>query len=369
MVSAADVQAAQSGSHDAFGRLITQTKNVTTSIALSIVRDLDASEDVAQQVYIKVWQQLSQLQNPQSFLPWLRQITRYTAANYLRDNKVANKLSADDNETLLAKVESQDDDALSLLDKHQTNQMLTAFIDALPNEHRELVLLYYREEQSSKQVAQLLDISESNVRQRLSRVRQSLKQDWMAKYGKVAFSTAPSAGFSIFILNALSTSAPAAAASLATTSSVAKSGTLANVLVLIGGSFIGALFAIAGVIIGNKLLLNNIKDTSFVPMLKRYRNWMIAWIAFTGVLLTISYELTSGWWAPVLSYTVFAIGLVRLIEVTQMIAMQAGLKKSGRFCMNTEARRPYLKIINWVGPSLGGVSMLIGLYNSGRFML
>jgi DNA-directed RNA polymerase specialized sigma24 family protein len=71
-----DVELAQSGDQQAFGRLITQTRNLVSSIALSIVKDLDNSEDVSQQVYIGAWQNMSKLKNTRSFLPWLRQMTR-----------------------------------------------------------------------------------------------------------------------------------------------------------------------------------------------------------------------------------------------------------------------------------------------------
>jgi len=48
---------------------------------------VQASEDIAQEAFIKAWQQLNQLSNPSSFLPWLRQITRNLARDWLRANR------------------------------------------------------------------------------------------------------------------------------------------------------------------------------------------------------------------------------------------------------------------------------------------
>lgn len=82
-----DVTAAIAGDMQAFSRLVQRCQNGISSIALAIVKDLDASEEVCQQVFIAAWQQLNSLQNPTSFLPWLRQITRYRAYSYLREQR------------------------------------------------------------------------------------------------------------------------------------------------------------------------------------------------------------------------------------------------------------------------------------------
>ena len=66
-----------------------------------------------------------------------------------------------------------------------------ALIDGLPEDSREIVLLYYREEQSSQQVAELLGLSDANVRKKLSRVRELLKDQLLSRYGNLLLSTAP----------------------------------------------------------------------------------------------------------------------------------------------------------------------------------
>lgn len=369
MVMNRDVQAAQQGNQDAFRRLITGTQNITTSIAFAIVRDIDASEDVAQQVYIKLWQQIKNVKKPDSFLPWLRQVTRYTAVNYLRDNKVGAKLDTAENDALLGSIEAMDEDALTSISRIQASKMLSQFIDELSEESRELVLLYYREEQSSAHVAQLLDLSEANVRKKLSRIRQTLKQEWLEKYGKLALSTVPSSAFSITVLQALVAPAPVAATTLSTKAAATKSGVGAHAIMLLSGSVIGALAGIAGVLLGNHWLIQNIKDDSYKPHLKRYRNWTIAWVAVSGILLTLSYELTSGWWAPVTTYSLFALGLVRLVESTQLVAAQAGLKRTGMFGSETKKGKLAINAMNWAGPLMGGIGMVIGLINAGRLVI
>ena len=80
----AQLPAAARGDAAAYGRIVAGCQGMVTAIALSIVRDVPASEDIAQDAFISAWQNLRKLGNPSSFLPWLRQITRNLARDHLR---------------------------------------------------------------------------------------------------------------------------------------------------------------------------------------------------------------------------------------------------------------------------------------------
>ena len=56
-----DVLAARSGDASAFGRLVDVTKSAVTAIALAIVGDYTASQDIAQDVFLAAWRNLSKL--------------------------------------------------------------------------------------------------------------------------------------------------------------------------------------------------------------------------------------------------------------------------------------------------------------------
>ena len=82
-----ELPAAAHGDHGAYGRIVLACQNTVTAIALAITRDVAASEDIAQEAFLKAWQQLDRLKNSTSFLPWLRQITRNLARDYLRAHR------------------------------------------------------------------------------------------------------------------------------------------------------------------------------------------------------------------------------------------------------------------------------------------
>ncbi len=310
-----DVNKACAGDLASFERLIQRCRQTVTGIALAIVKDLDASEEVAQQVFIHVWQQLGTLREPASFLPWVRQITRYRAYNYLRDNRVNQQVVGDEAELLLAQFADPSAEIADNLQRSQQNVLIQQLIDDLPDDSREIVLLYYREEQSSQQVAELLGLSDANVRKKLSRVREILKEQLLSRYGNLLLSTAPGLGFSAMVAAMLVTvSPPAAAAGAAFAAS--GSSTTANASLfgkwglLLSGAMIGSLAGVAGVYFGMKSVLNNAANAQERLVLRRLRTQTVLWVLFSGVLLMLGYELTDSAWGPLGAFVIFIVGLV-----------------------------------------------------------
>ncbi|RYG25886.1 sigma-70 family RNA polymerase sigma factor [bacterium] len=191
VVLEADILLAREGDRRAFGRLVDRTRSLVCSVALAIVRDVEASEDVAQDVYLHAWRNLPTLRNPACFLSWLRGLTRNVAAQWLRRDQPVRRTRLD--ESLVATLGHPD---RSLLEEAE-RQAIRDALGALHVDAREVLILFYREERSVKQVAELLEISESAVKKRLERARVALKE------GLLFERTAPNAAFSAGILNAL----------------------------------------------------------------------------------------------------------------------------------------------------------------------
>ncbi len=368
-----DVLAAQQGDMAAYQRLISRCRQMVSSIALAIVKDLDRSEDIAQQVFIHVWQQLPQLREASSFLPWLRQITRYQAFHGLRDQKARRELDSDDADTVLAEFIDPDANPELWHGRAEQAQLLQQFLDALPAESREILLLFYREEQSSSQVAALLGISEANVRKKLQRVRESLKEQWLSRYGQLILSTAPGIGFSAALTAALATASPPAAAMAADqlSQTVVQGGASSplKLLALLGGAAIGALLAIAAVFYGMKPAIDRADSAELAAQLRQLRRRTMAWMALFGLCWVAAYELTQSAWGPISCMTMLTLLLLSTqVQLSRLLAPQQARERQADPKAAAKQRRQWLAcaIGTVIGIGSGWAAMIAGLIASGR---
>ena len=366
-----DIEAAIGGDLYAYQRLIASSMHMVTGIALTIVKDIDDSEDVAQQVYITVWQKLGSLKNPASFLHWLRELTRNTAFNYLRDNKIQKRAAQEEAEAIFAGLLDEHPIPEKYLEREQQSVLLARLIDALPTDSREVVVLYYREEQSTAHVAVLLDLQEATVRQRLSRARVQLKDELLTRYGKVLAISVPSVGLSAAIAAGLSAANPAVASTSVFIAGEKISG-IGKLMIMIGGAGIGALSGILGIFWGAEPGIRKASGQALRMQLKRLRNLAIGWLLFCSVLVFFVYEFTQGAVAPLLAYGLFMAGLIMI--TTRMTRLLKSQELQDQISANNRSPKfPLGMIASRAGFIIGGVmgiaGMLVGLLNSGRLTL
>jgi RNA polymerase sigma factor (sigma-70 family) len=364
-----DVALAKSGDQIAFTRLIEQLKNTVGSIALAITKDLDSSEDVSQKVFIKVWREIDQLKENISFLPWVRQITRYTALNHIRDEKVNRNVKGDSTDNLLAALVDPSHSAdVNLLRKEQ-NLLIQTVLAELPDESREIVLLYYREHQSSQSVALLLGINETTVRKRLSRVRALIKAQVLSRYGNVILSTSP-LGISALVLSGLSVSSPVAAAVITKSVVSSQSHWLAKVLLTLGGAMMGAVLGMVASYIGMSRVIDRSVDEQQKVKLISLRNSTALQLLLSGIVLRLSYELTTGWLMPCLCFmTLFYVIYRSTKKVNELVYIPSEKTEVINTSLIIQSRKDkfWCQFGLVIGALGGGSGLLIGLYNNGRF--
>ena len=206
--------AARDGDAAAYTRLVGATQNMVTSVALAITHDVGASEDIAQETYLSAWQRLSRLRDARSFLPWLREIARNRALDHLRRQRIQVK-TTDHLEHALSALSDAPDDPAAHWDQAKDAQVLTLALAEVPDDCREVLLLYYREGQSTRQVAALLGLDESAVRKRVQRARDSLLEEVQRLLGNAALRSAPGLGLAMAVNAALALRPDAASAAVA----------------------------------------------------------------------------------------------------------------------------------------------------------
>ena len=368
----AELPAARGGDRAAYGRIVAACQNTVTAVALAITHDVPASEDIAQEAFLSAWQHLKRLQNPSSFLPWLRQITRNLARDHLRANRhrpldgegadIAIELAADPSPTPMQRlVEDEREHAAAEL------------ISALPEDSREVLLLFYREGQSSQQVALLLGLSDAAVRKRLSRARQSLREDLLARFGEFAAGSAPGAAFTGIIATALTiASPPAAAKGILGIAAVGGAKTLGKIALGAGGSIAIALIgAFAGIWLGlRRQLKGAIDEEERQGLIRSAAINSATSVLFIVALLALS-RFSEGWVPSVLAMLVFmAVIFHQTIVVQPRILQRRHAMEAARDPMLAAKKRRLERIQCWLGASIGLIGgfggLIAGLIGSGR---
>jgi RNA polymerase sigma factor (sigma-70 family) len=161
---------------------------------LALTRNVAASEEIAQEVFVSAWHGLGELQQPSSFVPWLRQLVRRRAADFQRGRYRDNGRTAGGDEALaqVADPGATADKKLLWAEEHVA---LEEALDALASEDRELLLLFYREGRSAKEVAALVGISTAAAHKRIERAREKVRADVLERLSDAAVRTAPRADF------------------------------------------------------------------------------------------------------------------------------------------------------------------------------
>lgn len=164
------VSASQRGDVDAFGQLIERYHNLVCAIAYSRTGDRATSEDVAQETFLAAWRKIGELREPEKLRSWLCSIARNLASKSVRGRR-----PSDD----IAEHEGEVAGAAGPLDMLLTKEMETTVwtaLEQLPETYREPLVLFYREDQSVKEVALGLGLTEEAAKQRLSRGREQLRE-------------------------------------------------------------------------------------------------------------------------------------------------------------------------------------------------
>jgi RNA polymerase sigma factor (sigma-70 family) len=366
-----ELPAARRGDTAAYGRIVRGCQNTVTAIALAITRDVAASEDIAQDAFLRAWQRLDRLKNHDSFLPWLRQITRNLARDHLRARRHGAMTGEDAELAIAIAADPAPEPGEQLLITEQET-MAADIIASLPEDSRETLLLYYREGQSSQQVALLLGLSDAAVRKRLSRARDTVRSELLARFGEFARGTAPAAGFALVVTSMLTVAAPpaAAATALSVAGSVGAKGLVKVLLGSLGGIGVGVAGSGLGIWWGLKRNLRGAIDARERAELKRSAAINAGASLVFIVLISLCAALKTGWVIlVVLTAAFFGVLLWQSAFVEPRIKARRHAQEARIDPVAAARRRRRERVLCWlgivVGLGCGGGGLLYGLMHGG----
>ncbi|MBP1972033.1 sigma-70 family RNA polymerase sigma factor [Cohnella thailandensis] len=133
----------------------------------------EAAEDIAQDVFVKAYQNLHNYRGESPIKPWLLSIARNTALDYLRSSWVR-KVSFLTPHASRASHPSAENEWLH----REEHQAIWDIVLKLPRKLREALLLYAHHQLSMKEISALLGVSEGTVKSRLFRAREAVNRAW-----------------------------------------------------------------------------------------------------------------------------------------------------------------------------------------------
>lgn len=175
------VRSVLAGDRDRFGILVERYQSRLVNYLVRIVRSLDDAHDLAQEVFIRVYQALDRYDSQYRFSTWLFRVAQNAAIDVLRKRRVQlvpiSRRSDDAGESVPdLDLPSDEPSVLATLEGNERAADVRRAIDALPWEYRELILLRHYGELAYEEIADLKAMPLGTVKNKLFRARQMLKQ-------------------------------------------------------------------------------------------------------------------------------------------------------------------------------------------------
>jgi len=237
------------GNRQAFEKIVWRYQSLICSLGYSATGNISGSEDLAQDTFVAAWKQLHTLREPSRLRPWLCGIARNLINNAFRQQSREPLDRAESLETAReasSPASLPSEEAIS----REEETIVWSALEQIPENYREPLILFYRENQSVEMVAQELDLTEDAVKQRLSRGREMLRAQVAEVVEGVLKRSRPGRVFTLAVLAALPGVVAGSATAAGIGGAAGKAGLAAAKALLSAGAAGGFLGALGGLLGG-----------------------------------------------------------------------------------------------------------------------
>ena len=158
------------GDNSYFEEIVKRYKNLVYSIILRMVNDHEEANDLAQEVFIKLYKNLDKYYPDFKFSTWVIRITTNHVIDYRRKKK-HDFVPLDSVESELSASESPE----SITLQKERKSILDKSVQELPDMYRIPIVLYHQQGLSYQEIADVIDEPLSKVKNRIFRGRKMLK--------------------------------------------------------------------------------------------------------------------------------------------------------------------------------------------------
>ncbi len=163
----------------AFATLMQKYQKQVHALAWRKVDDFHIAEEITQDTFLKVYEKLSTLKNPNQFAGWFYVIANRLCIAWLRKKHVPmeslDAMPAAEREQRFYNLylEEQREDAFT----EQRRELVKQLLQMLPDSERTVVTLYYLSDLTCEEISKFLGVSPNTIKSRLHRARERLKKE------------------------------------------------------------------------------------------------------------------------------------------------------------------------------------------------
>lgn len=173
------VRRAKSGDPNAFGRLVLKYQNRVLALAYDLTGNYEDARDVAQNAFIKAFEKLTLFRESATFSTWLYRVTYNTAIDYYRQKKKKSHQSLD--QMISTRDAGLNTTAFTVkenhrLEKKELSSALENALEGLSLQQKTATKLKYIHEMTTSEIAEIMECTESTVRNHIFRALRRLKQ-------------------------------------------------------------------------------------------------------------------------------------------------------------------------------------------------
>ena len=183
------IRRVQAGEAEAFYELVRPYERAVFLAAVAIVKNEADAEEVAQEAVLKAFKALGRFRQESKFSTWFIQIAINEAKMKLRKDRrhlyesIEQGQQSDDGEYIPREFADWREIPSQALERRELRDALTKALESLPEKYRTILILRDVNHLSITEAAQVLGLSEANVKTRLSRARLQMRDALAGGFG------------------------------------------------------------------------------------------------------------------------------------------------------------------------------------------
>lgn len=172
------VKRVKSGDIEAFEKIISTYQSKVFSIISHMIRNANEIEDIAQEVFIKIYKNINKFQGNSSLYTWIYKITVNLCLDIIRKKKeviyLDEKIKLNDGEVEL-QLPSDEKNQEEIYEEKELKEKLRKCIDKLPDKQKVMIILRDIKGMSYEEISEITNIKLGTVKSQINRARLKLK--------------------------------------------------------------------------------------------------------------------------------------------------------------------------------------------------